>query len=400
MALPAGRILHTIKEEHVEQPPDDDPIRKSHGPVKTPVLVPRRMSGSSNNFPSIIKWRNQQNLSNMSMIYQDNDHWIEDRYTRGRTHERKNYGYWTGDVRAATYCYPLGASLLSPPPPFTGFAHDEPGEVPGPKTLPHGTQTGSRPGPTTNKAAGSSSRTSDSRSNAGSEPRSRPHDHYEPSIYREEVLRHAAMTSRDRYDDSYSGSRYRPAHRNEQHSAERDRLPDFRHGSYESDRLCARDTRNYRNRADPQLPNTNDVRRGDTAPRIVASPDLRRAERGPDGHPQSLWAINLDSPDYDESDDEDARPNTDYVALETEHIERARARSDAPPPALRPSDSRLEEWEYRQIAMIDQARNLGAWLACAQQGSYEKVCQIVNHASARPFAFRSEGDAYILRKHP
>ncbi|KAJ7502358.1 hypothetical protein B0H11DRAFT_2223842 [Mycena galericulata] len=40
-------------------------------------------------------------------------------------HPRKTYGYWTGDVRAATYVHPLGASLQSPPPPFTGFATAE-----------------------------------------------------------------------------------------------------------------------------------------------------------------------------------------------------------------------------------------------------------------------------------
>ncbi len=83
--------------------------------------------------------------------------WVEDRFTRGRMHPRKTYGYWTGDVRAATYVHPLGASLQSPPPPFTGFATaEETGDDPVITSPPSGALGNAARDTPANRTAGSS----------------------------------------------------------------------------------------------------------------------------------------------------------------------------------------------------------------------------------------------------
>ncbi|KAJ7503830.1 hypothetical protein B0H11DRAFT_1906236 [Mycena galericulata] len=340
----------------------------------------------------------------MSKVYNDDKNWVEDRYTRGRMHPRKTYGYWTGDVRAATYVHPLGASLQSPPPPFAGFAApDATGDDPVDTLPPSGAPgTAARETPADRKAG--SSYTPDTHSASGS---SRDYDrHYESPRYREDVLRHEALTSRDRFrDEPYWGSRPRYPPREDRDAVERERLRDYHRSQSEADRTRAREVRVARERGyapqpPPPHPSFRDSRRGDQSPRrIIESPDLRAAPRGRDGHPQSPWAIARADPDFDESDD-DVHSDVDYVNNEEGRISRVRSkapRADSQAPALRPRDSRLEDWQFREICSIEQARNFVGWLSCGQQGTYEKLSFIVSHASARPLEFRTEGEAYLLR---
>ncbi|KAJ7480413.1 hypothetical protein B0H11DRAFT_2193739 [Mycena galericulata] len=240
-----------------------------------------------------------------------------------------------------------------------------------------------------------------------SEPRNRDYDrHYESPRYREDVLRHEALTSRDRFrDEPYWGSRPRYPSREDRDAAERDRLRDFHRSLAEAERSRAREARVARERGyapQPPAPHQSfrDTRRGDQSPRrIIESPDMRAAPRGRDGHPQSPWAVARTDPDFDESDD-DVTSDPEYVNNEEGRISRARskpARAESQPPALRPRDSRLEDWQFREICSIEQARNFVGWLSCGQQGTYEKLSFIVNHASARPLEFRTEGEAYLIR---
>ncbi|KAJ7721080.1 hypothetical protein DFH07DRAFT_972423 [Mycena maculata] len=324
----------------------------------------------------------------------DDDNWIVDKYDNTKTYDRKSYGYWTGDVRRATYVHPLGASLTSPPPPFTGFG--EPGELPGRQS---GTDAGPGPERDINVRPVDTTCTTDT-SASSSDGRSR--NYYEPPAYQEERLHQEVYSSMHRSRDG--GSRYKYGYRDDRDLDERDRIRDTRRTYINNDRTHARDAQWARNHGmaphSPYPPaSVRDARCNDADKRRVESPDLSLAPRGRDGHPLSPWALlRLDS-EYEVSDDSEEE-DPDYIAEEEKRIERARVRprsANSQPPALRTRDSRLEAWEFRDMSSILQARNLAGWIAVAQTGAYEKMGQIINHASARPLDFRSEGDAYIIR---
>ncbi|KAJ7665831.1 hypothetical protein DFH06DRAFT_1322984 [Mycena polygramma] len=169
-------------------------------------------------------WMNNGD-SDMSTPWEDDDFWIENRWNRGKLFERKEYGYWIGDLRAPTYVHPLGAALNTPPPTFRGFPSDERNtRTQGPtEQTSLGTNAIAAPAQTNQQPAaplqdGSSTSGSDRRRDQG----------------REEMLRYQALSSRERFHDEplWGGRRPRYDPRNsrgpeyddpEERARERDR---------------------------------------------------------------------------------------------------------------------------------------------------------------------------------
>ncbi|KAJ7110267.1 hypothetical protein C8R43DRAFT_1139417 [Mycena crocata] len=350
--------------------------------------------------------------SDMDTPFRDTDHYIEDRKFRGQFHARTTVGFWTGSQRTPTWVYPLGSRTDVPPPPFTGL-------------LEQGGSTATRtPGASgsgenaagmlrnlaTNDAATGSSRTADTRSQAESTDAR----HWESPRHQEEVLRHAAMTSRERYrDEPYwrhnRNPRYderQPRDYDDRDVLDRDRFvekerlwEDRERARDREDRYRASEARSQRARTGAANSRRADIRH-EIPPRLFPSPDPYQAPRGSDGHPQSEKSIaRAAAADEDGDNDADVGGDPDYVTKELERLERVRTkdRSRAVGQVPPPRDSRLGIWKHLQISNIAQAINLGDWIYAGEDTAYEMFSFIAGQASAVPADFRTEGETYIMR---
>ncbi|KAJ7086048.1 hypothetical protein B0H15DRAFT_801693 [Mycena belliarum] len=329
----------------------------------------------------------------MGEPFNDSPSFIEDR-NRGSYHERMKKSRWGGSLPRPKFVYGVYAPLDGAIPPFAGFGEvaNYAGDNPAPHQVEDGTPKRSappalspdnRPGRYTASSAGSSEyRHDDGR-------------HYESPVYREDVLRHRAMTSRNRYPDEphWSDGRYdkRPRYTPQDDRTD-DRAQFHEFSLHAEDRVRAQEAKSARQtgggqRAPPQ--------------RTRESPDLRVLTRGADGHPQSAWAVGQNSGDPPEDDVICPPPDPEYVGLEELRLSRVRTpreRRDGLPPSLRSRTTRqLGAWFSCQIQTLDQAYNLCALVAEGQQESYDFFCLIVHNLASFPREFRTEGEGHLMR---
>ncbi|KAJ7715359.1 hypothetical protein DFH07DRAFT_785624 [Mycena maculata] len=335
----------------------------------------------------------------MSLPWQDDEHWIEDRFDRGALHERKTSGYWTGDERAPTWVWPLGGSLNTPPPPFRGFRENRGNLAPKPEKSGQGMALAPpAPPAAANAHAGRplDARPIDTRSIASSDaPDSRRY--YEPREYRDDLARQQQFSARERFRDEaywgHRGPRYDPRNARPEYS-DRDAL--------DRKRLFERDRDRYYDADREDQTRARETRQLRGLERLFPSPDVREARCGPDGHPIAHVTELLDADTHmDGASMTAAAPDPDYVTREEERIARSRVRAsrdpNAPEPVTRARDARLGVWRNLQIATIDQAMNLSDWLDKGEESSFEFFQFIVQNAAALPLEFRSEGESYIMR---
>ncbi|KAJ7702740.1 hypothetical protein B0H17DRAFT_1327138 [Mycena rosella] len=351
---------------------------------------------------AVLSWMTSEEDSEMTAAFDNSDAFLEDR-NRGSYHKCQKKSRWDGSLPKPTFVYGLDASLDDPPLRFRGFGVVEnyPGDNPYPEASDAGTDvTTTLPAMASHKRP---DRYADSRSTSSTDPR-----HYESPEHRENVLRHHAMTSRDRMQDE---PYWQHDNRRSARCDERPWTTQCEHHAAlaEEDRHRAREANIARSRGfapPPTLPpsTVRDRRQRsnrDGSPiRTRVSPDLQRLPRGPDGHPQSAWAVAQTGPDP--PDDEVVCPpaNPVYVSLEELRISRVRnphERRDGLPPARRVRDARaLGMFFNAQIYTLEQAFNLCALRTEASQEAYEFFSCVVQDHAAFPLEFRSEGEAYLL----
>ncbi|KAJ7625121.1 hypothetical protein DFH06DRAFT_1142424 [Mycena polygramma] len=132
----------------------------------------------------------------MSTPWDDDDNWIEDRWTRGELFQRRAAGYWAGDERALTWVLPIGAALNTPPPTSRGFqatARTSPRVVDTSTSLAGlGTRNGTAP-----PQADQQKLAPDTSSTSSSDR----HRDQGVDRQREDMLRYQALSTRDRFHD-------------------------------------------------------------------------------------------------------------------------------------------------------------------------------------------------------
>ncbi|KAJ7037607.1 hypothetical protein C8F04DRAFT_1232469 [Mycena alexandri] len=340
-----------------------------------------------NNHYTIHRWMAQNEDSPMELIWDDSAQYIEDRNRRStgpKYFGREARSRWAGNLPCPTFVYGIHASLNSPTPRFTGFGVVEnfPGDNPGPNTR----YQGSHP---INRRASSGTSNSDDSRRFGDTPG------------QEDELRHRAMASRDRdrfADEPYLDNAQRMRDSNRRHP----------YNNYDGNRnrgshaANAEYANNRGNRAPPPPPTLRQARTGLPDPtRTIDNPDLALAPRGPDGHPQSEWAIRQANTTTVEHDD-CPNPNPNYANVEEERIARVRekplAAGNISQPDWREGNPRLLGRFYRlQIHTLEQAYNLVSFLDVGQQEAFEWFTLIVGNLAAFPRNFRTEGEAYLMR---
>ncbi|KAJ7503846.1 hypothetical protein B0H11DRAFT_1906249 [Mycena galericulata] len=342
---------------------------------------------------AILNWMADQVDTDMAPRWSDSAHYIEDQNNNG-FYDRRAISRWDGAVPHPTFVYSITASLTTPPPRFTGF-----GDV---VNFP-----GDNPGPTT----GTSGRATPDTSTSGSDRYDKSR-HWESPVAREATLRHQALTSRERF---HKEPYWRDGHFDDAPRDQRDRQFDRNRTRFHNytlaadDRQRARDASIARSRGlepSPSPPSLSfrDMRHGqDVPPCIVANVDLAALPRGPDGHPQSAWAVAQDRDDPPDDDVVCPPPDPDYVSTEEARILRVRTRPprdrrDNITPIRRQRDARLlGMWFTAQIATLEQAYNLCALMTEGSAESFTLFSLIVQNHATFPLEFRTEGEAYLMR---
>ncbi|KAJ7031077.1 hypothetical protein C8F04DRAFT_1186134 [Mycena alexandri] len=333
----------------------------------------------------------------------DTPQYIEDNNGSGQYFQREARSRWAGDLPRPTFVFGIHAPLDGPIPRFNGFGivenytGDNPVRTSGPGTSQHrGIAT-----PPAERGPGSpysQGRRSASTTTSSSEDSRR----VDGTFGHEDELRHCAIASRDRgrfSDEPYWDNGQRARADNRRHP----------YNNYDGARgrgwnaSSAENTQNRTPRGQPPPPPTlREARSGAPEPiRTLDNPDLSLAPRGPDGHPQSEWAIrqaNSTTIEHDDCPPSDPR----YPELEEEHIVRVRERplavGNISQPAWREGNPRLLGRFYRlQIHTIEQAFNLISFLDVGQQEAYELYTLIVGNLAAYPRTFRTEGEAHLMR---
>ncbi|KAJ7258332.1 hypothetical protein C8J57DRAFT_1516230 [Mycena rebaudengoi] len=319
----------------------------------------------------------------MADTFSDDANWIEDRHARGSFHARRALGYFEGSASHHTWVPGLGTLTSAPPPPYRQGDAISTGANPGGLTVDHLSLSRTRRATPSVWITGAQSLAT-----------------YSPPEEHEAALRHHALNSRDRFvDEPYWGSSSPSVHSNSSRHSNSDR------DNLERDRLREHHRRTTSTatvviRRGPRLQRhvRATARRGDEQPRrIVSSPDMRAAPFGRDGHPQSPWSVRVNAPDYDGSDDECAS-DPDYPIKENNRITKQRSKTlrVGNPPNVRPRGPHMGMLEHAQFATLPQARNLCGWLAEGSQEAWEAYGFVIQDLSARPLAFRTEGESYLL----
>ncbi|KAJ7018847.1 hypothetical protein C8F04DRAFT_1198405 [Mycena alexandri] len=338
----------------------------------------------------------------MEPVWDDSAQYIEDRNRRStgpKYFNREARSRWAGDLPCPTFVYGVHASLNSPTPRFTGFGVVEnfPGDGPGSNMRYQGTQTNqSVVTPSPERGAGNYpiNRRAPTSNNDGSH-------RFGDALGQEAELRHRAMASRDRdrfADEPYWDNSQRMRDNNRKHPYHnhdgiRGRGPHTANAEYATNRNT---------RIPPPPPTLRQARTGLPDPiRTIDNPDLSLAPRGPDGHPQSEWAIRQANTTTVKHDD-CPNPNPNYAEVEEERITRVRekplASGNISQPNWREGDPRLLGRFYRlQVHTLEQAYNLVSFLDVGQQEAFEWFTLIVGNLAAHPRNFHTEGEAYLMR---
>ncbi|KAJ7029158.1 hypothetical protein C8F04DRAFT_1187942 [Mycena alexandri] len=329
----------------------------------------------------------------------DTPQYIEDNNGSGQYFQREARSRWAGDLPPPTFVFGIHALI----PRFNGFGivenytGDNPVHTSGPSTSQHrGIAT-----PPAERGPGSlysQGRRSASTTTSSSEDSRR----VDGTFGHEDELRHRAIASRDRdrfSDEPYWDNRQRARADNRRHLYNN---YDGAHGRGWNV-SSAENTQNRTPRGQPPPPPTlREARSRAPEPiQTLDNPDLSLAPRGPDGHPQSEWAIRqANSTTIEHNDCPPSDPR--YPELEEERIARVRERplaaGNISQPAWREGNPRLLGGFYRlQIHTIEQAFNLISFLDVGQQEVYELYTLIVGNLAAYPRTFRTEGEAHLMR---
>ncbi|KAJ7170384.1 hypothetical protein C8R43DRAFT_1120814 [Mycena crocata] len=259
--------------------------------------------------------------------WQDDENWIEDRYTRDTFHGRGHIGHWTGDARAPTYVHPLGADLSRPPPPFRGFAN-RPGSL-------ERSGAGAKPQHLTVPPASNAEATGIATNPTGADETAHTTLGMRRGILRgitmTETFSTATVTAR-------GSARTAGAHR---------KLATIEHVT--GSKLV--------NGTDTTTPFASRRHHTFFPHRTPGS-----APRSHDGHPLATRTIERRAAGDLHGDN---TPDPEYVARELDRLARDRAKDKkkAAPQAPPTADSRLGLWQMLQISDIAQAINLEEWLA-------------------------------------
>ncbi|KAJ6514543.1 hypothetical protein DFH09DRAFT_1333031 [Mycena vulgaris] len=355
---------------------------------------------------AIRHWMAVNEDSNMAAPWNDSPDFIENRDKHNHYLKRGELSRWDGELPQPTFVFGVHASLTSPVPPFQGFGivKNYPGDNPGSPRVQSGTSTVPPLAQASHRDA-SGRYTPDTLSGSGSTVRSDDSRHYNPG--REDVLRHRAIASRDRMHDEPHWQiveRNRPSHREDRRVPEVDDRHNHRLALLEEDRARARETNRARGRG-TSPPRSQPINRaGDLPKRTPESPNLHNFPRGPDGHPQSPWAVRqAGNEPLDDEDDDCPPPDPDSVRNERQRLERVNAkvprdRREAPPVWRERNGRVLGLWYFAQVQTIEQACNLCAFLEIGQQESYDMFTMIVQNLAAFPGEYRMEGETYLLQR--
>ncbi|KAJ7499518.1 hypothetical protein FB451DRAFT_1385216 [Mycena latifolia] len=324
----------------------------------------------------------------MGDIYDDSTGFIEDRNRRSY-HDRHQKSRWSGVLPKPTFIFGKHAPLDGPIPPFGGFV--EVNNYSGDK-IPAPVRVDSVRYPPSTTSTSSSHWQDDDR-------------HYEGDRYREEVLRHRAITSRDhdrRSDEPDINFGERPRYdKRLRHDDRSEQVFDcvrFHTYSMEvEDGLRAREAARSRYQATPIARE----RAGPLPMRTRDSPSLNNMPRAADAHPQSAWAIAQSGPEPPEDDVTCPPADPEYIELEELRILKVRnpreRRDGLAPSMCTHALHLLGAWFHCQIQMLDQVYNLCALLAEGQQETYKFFRLTVQNLSAFPCSFRTEGEALLMR---
>ncbi|KAJ7236136.1 hypothetical protein C8J57DRAFT_1530240 [Mycena rebaudengoi] len=300
--------------------------------------------------------------SEMPTAYEDSEFYIEDRTTRRTFHQRKRAGFWIGD----TYIAALGDSLEIPPPPRGANTGGNPGPGAGTPAPTIAVALSTCPVairfPLTMAAAGTGNPPSIARTSYDNTPYTRACDFGTSPTGAEVTRRH----------DSHTGS------------------PLTTHPT------SAMTTAAWWTTTAPAPSSLIGHRYSSSDwPRIVASPDLQKAPRGSDAHPQAPSTVRSNDPEYVGSD-EGVTSDFDYVEREESRLADLRARPPNPnetTSAVQPRNSQLGLFLYIQIATLAQVLNLVGWLQRALGTFAAKAkltcCDInkrLNRTGRRPYA--------------
>ncbi|KAJ6450555.1 hypothetical protein C8R47DRAFT_1230210 [Mycena vitilis] len=344
----------------------------------------------------ILRWMSFED-SNMDTPWNDSDSFIENRSgERNRYLARELLSRWDGELPRPTFVFGIYAPLDGPVPPFRGWGvvQDYPGDNPDTRMNPGAPAPlintpvmapQSKPGP----------QSPGQRSGSVSTDDSRRHDSY---AHEEELRYRASHSMRDRprmRDEPAWGEGNRDSRRPTPYpkyafegTRSRNGLPPMRSAPPPQPRVT------------PQVP-PGMVRMVPDPVRTFDNPDLSMAPRGPDGHPQSEWAIRQAGPDAT-VDDDCPPPDLGYAAAEEERIAKARVKplkeGRTHQPVWREDNPRLLGRFYRtQITTLEQAFNLISFLDAGQQEARELFETVTQNLAAFPLHFRTEGEAYLLR---
>ncbi|KAJ7032400.1 hypothetical protein C8F04DRAFT_1185041 [Mycena alexandri] len=352
---------------------------------------------------AIRHWMAQNEDSPMEPVgWDDSAQYIEDRNHQGASQyfRREARSRWAGDLPRPTFVYGVNAPLGGPIPRFGGFGVVEnyPGDNPGHTKIRTGASGTQEEGTSFERGVGGyvQNRRSGSVTTSSSEDSRR----FEGNSGHDEELRQRAMTSRDRErfaDKPYweNGQRIRADTRRHPYN-------NYESGARTRGFSSTEHAYNRNARVPPPPPTLRQARTGLPDPtRTIDNPDLNLAPRGPDGHPQSEWAVRQASSSTIEHDD-CPPPDPSYAAAEEERIARTRekplAAGNISQPAWREGNPRLLGRFYRcQIHSIEQAYNLISFLDAGQQEAFELYSIIVGNLAAYPRTFRTEGEAHLMR---
>ncbi|KAJ6449144.1 hypothetical protein C8R47DRAFT_1084806 [Mycena vitilis] len=345
----------------------------------------------------IARWMSAEDTL-MDSPWNDSESFIENRSgERNRYLARELLSRWDGELPRPMFVFGIYAPLDGPIPPFRGWGavQDYPGDNPDSRM-----NTGAPPPVTSPPGMAAQNNTGTQSSGQRSGSVSTDDSRRQDSLAYEEELRYRASSS----------ARDRPRFRDEPVWDNRNRRPTPYSSAYEGTRSRNTSDDGRRHRAiiagppgprGPLVDPPPAVRGVPDPVRTLDNPDLLLAPRGPDGHPQSEWAIRQAGADTS-MEDECPPADPGYAAAEEARIERARTKplkeGRAVQPSWREGNQRLQGRFYcAQITTLEQAFNLIAFLEAGQQEAYELYSTLTQNLAAFPLHFRMEGEAYLMR---
>ncbi|KAJ7673457.1 hypothetical protein B0H17DRAFT_1208405 [Mycena rosella] len=300
-------------------------------------------SHSWNTHAVIRYWMAQTEDAIMEDAWDDSPSFIEDRSMQNNYLQCKPKSYWGGSLPHLTFVFGIHAPLTGllesaqqadgPVPCFGSFTKldDYPGDIP----VNGGNPNSGRSTPGSRSLSGSTSDDS---------------HHYVPAQLQREVNRHRSITEpyyideRTDHRPHYDG---RPPYAQGPATVrERNRFNDY--SIYNMDHARARKTEHEWENINP------------ASPHIIESPSPSNFPHGPDGHPQSPWAV--------------------------------RQNGDAPPDKFLSASGVITT----PSLLDEQAYNLVAFLDLGQEEAYELFSTTMQNLGNFPTQFHTEGKAHLM----